>query len=400
MKPWVKKYQPKELLDIRGQDTALKQLKESIANFKKTKKATLIYGPTGSGKTATAHALAKELDLEIIEVNASDTRNKEEINSLIGSAATQMSLFNKGKIILIDEVDGLSGTKDRGGISAITKIIEKSAFPIILTANDPWDSKFSTLRKKANLIQFHTLNYLSVFAVLKKICTSESIKYDESTLKSMARMAGGDLRGAINDLQMTCQDKKTLLKEDIEQTSQRNKTQSMISALMKIFKTMDPKIALTAFDDVQEDFNKRFLWLDENIPKEYTKPKNLASAYDKLSKADVFQGRIRRWQHWRFLSHINALLTAGVALSKDEKYKQFIKYTPTKRILKLWRANMTYQKRKSIAVKIAEKTHTSLKQSIKNMPYIQTIFKKNKQMAEEIIQEFELDSQEVDWLKK
>lgn len=400
MKPWIKKYQPKELSDIQGQDTAIKQLKESVANFKKTKKATLLYGPTGSGKTATAHAMANGLDLEIIEVNASDTRNKEEIENLVGSAATQMSLFNKGKIILLDEIDGLSGKKDRGGISAITKVIEKSAFPIILTANDPWDSKFSTLRKKANLIQFHTLNYLSVFAVLKRICDAESIKYDELNLKSMARMAGGDLRGAINDLQITTQDKKTLLKKDLDHVSQRNKSQSMISALMKIFKTMNPQIALTAFDNVEEDTNKRFLWLDENTPKEYTKPKDLAIAYNYLSKADVFHGRIRRWQHWRFLSHINALLTAGVALSKDEKYKEFIKYAPTKRILKLWRANMTYQKRKSIATKIAEKTHTSLKETTKNIPYIQTIFKKNKQMADEITKEFELDQQEVDWLKK
>ena len=398
MQPWTKIYQPKNLSELQGQDTAIKHLKSFIENFKKGKRSALIHGPTGSGKTVAIYALANDLNHEIIEVNASDKRNKEEIHHLVGSASNQMSLFNKGKIILIDEIDGLSGTKDRGGIPEITRIIETTSFPLIFTANDPWDSKFSALRRKSEIIAFHTLNYLSISKVLERICKNENIKYDESALKSLARSTGGDLRSAINDLQLISQSTKKLNKKDVDELSQRNKKQTMINALMRIFKTLDPKIAISAFDDVEEDTNKRFLWIDENLPKEYTKSKDIANAYNQLSRADVFRGRIRRWQHWRFLVYINALLSAGIALSKDEKYKGFTKYGPTKRILKIWQANITNQKRKAIAEKIAEKTHISIKRSFQQIPYIKAI-SKNKNFADLLKQEFKLEKEEISWLK-
>ena len=139
----------------------------------------------------------------------------------------------------------------------------------------------------------------------------------------------------------------------------------------------------------------------QNLPEEYQKPEDLARAYDCLSRADVFNGRIRRWQHWRFLVYVNALISAGVAVAKDEKYKSFTSYKPTTRILKLWRANMKYQKRKSIASKIADKTHTSSKRALQDtLPYLSIIFRKNKKLAGQLAQEFELDKDEVEWLKK
>lgn len=398
MQPWTKVYQPKNLSELQGQDSAINQLRSFIENFNKGKKSALIYGPTGSGKTSAIHALAKDLNYEIMEVNASDKRNKDEIHQLVGSASNQMSLFHKGKIILIDEVDGLSGTKDRGGIPEITRIIEKTSFPLILTANDPWDSKFSSLRRNSEMITFRTLNYLSISKVLERICKHEKIMYDESALKSLARSAGGDLRSAINDLQLISQETKTLNNKDVEELSQRNKKQTMLNALMRIFKTLDPKIAIGSFDEVGEDTNKRFLWIDENLPKEYTKPKDINRAYNQISRADVFQGRIKRWQYWRFLVYINILLSAGIALSKDEKYPGFNKYSPTKRILKIWQANITNQKRKAIAEKIAEKTHISIKRSFQQIPYIKIMTKK-KGFATSLKKEFKLEEEELSWLK-
>jgi len=114
MQPFTIKYQPKKTNEIIGQDTAIRKLKDFVVNFKKQRKnAALIYGPSGVGKTISVHALANDLDLEILEVNASDVRNADQINSMIGSAVGQMSLFSNSKIILVDEVDRSSGMKDR-----------------------------------------------------------------------------------------------------------------------------------------------------------------------------------------------------------------------------------------------------------------------------------------------
>lgn len=402
MIPFIKKYEPKEIKDIYGQDKAVKQINDFVSNYKKQKKkAALIFGPVGVGKTCSVYAIANELNLEVVEVNASDFRNKEQINEKVGSATMQQSLFSKGKIILIDEIDGLSGTKDRGGIQALAKLTATSAFPIILTATNPWDNKFSGIRKKSMMVEFDPLENNDIYDVLKNICEKEKIKYKEDVLKQLARMSAGDLRGAVNDLQLLTQDKKKLRKEELDELSERNKEESIINALLKIFKTKDAKIAINAFENVNEDFNQRFLWIDENLPKEYENPEDLARAYNAMSRADVFNGRIKRWQHWRFLVYINALLTAGIAVSKDEKYKKFVQYKPTGRILKLWWAKQKSFKKKAIAAKIAEKTHSSSKEVIKNvLPYVQIIFKKNKKMRNDLIEELELDKDEVGWLSK
>lgn len=400
MIPWTKKYQPEKISDVEDQD--MSGLKSFVENYKKQKKkAAIIHGPSGNGKTSSVYALANELNLEVIEVNASDFRNQDKINASVGQAANQMSLFSKGKIILVDEIDGLSGTKDRGGVQAIIKIIARSAFPIILTSNNPYDQRFSSLRNKCELVQFKELPYTSVVKVLKKICAKENIKFDEIALKSLGRRCGGDLRSAITDLQTLCHFSKELTIDSLDDLGDREKTDTMFDALMKIFKTTDPSVAIRAFDHTNEDLDKAMLWLDENLPLEYKKPEDLARAYDHFSKADVFFGRIRRWQHWRYLTYVNALLTAGIATAKDEKYREFTKYKPTGRILKLWWAKQKNMKKKAICQKIADITHTSMKRAMQDtFPYLKHIIKKNKEQASVLAEQIDLSKEEINWLKK
>lgn len=399
MQPLTSKYTAKSTKEIFGQDEAIKKLKNFVMNFRNERKnSALIYGPSGIGKTCSAYAIANELGYEVLEVNASEFRNAEQINQKVGNAIKQQSLFAKGKIILVDEIDGLSGYEDRGGVQAIAKLIEDSPYPLILTATNPFDNKFSTLRSKSNLMEFKQLDYIAVFQILKRICDREKIKYEDDILKSLARRSAGDARAAINDLQSLAQEKKELAKESLDALSERNRTEGIMAALNKIFKTTDLKIAVSAFDNVKEDLDEQLLWIDENLPKEYTKPGELAKAYEMLSKADVFSRRIRRWQHYRFLVYINALITAGIAAAKKEKNKNLVEYKPTGRILKIWWANQKAAKKKSIAQKIAAKTHSSTKDILKNtMPYLPVMFK-NKGMKHDIINYLDLNEEEVDWL--
>lgn len=398
MEPLFKKYQPKSLKEIVGQDDALRALKRYIEA--KRKKALLLYGPSGTGKTASAHALANEHKLELREVNASDSRNEEQINKKVGAAIQQHSLFFKGKIILIDEIDGLEGTKDRGALPALIKLIEASRFPIIITITNPYDNKYSKLRSKCELVEFYPLNYEAILSILKNACKKEKIEYDEAALKMLARRAGGDARAALNDLEILTGKNKKLLKESLEELDDREKEKKIIDALQLVLKTTDPKIAISAFDNVKEDINEQMLWLDKNLPFEYEKPEDLARAYDKLSKADVFNRRIKRWQHWRFLVYINALLTGSIATAKDEKYKKFVEYKPTGRLLKIWWANQKLMKKKSIAGKIAEKTNCSTRRAMKDVDYMKMIFRKNKEMSKEIADYLELSYEEVMWMNK
>ena len=312
-----------------------------------------------------------------------------------------MSLFSKGKIILIDEVDGVAGNSDRGGISALSAVIKKSSFPIIMTANDPFHKKFSSLRKSSQMIEFSTLPYTVIKSILMEICKKEEIEYDETALTMLARYANGDLRAGITDLQALCESTKKLEKKDLEDVFDREKTETMIDALMRIFKSTKASVILPALDNVDEDMDQFFFWIDENLPKEYTKIKDLAAAYDNISLADVFKGRIRKWQYWRYLVYVKLLLTAGVGLAKEEKYPGFNKYTKTTRILKMWQANMKNMKKKSISEKISDVSHTSTKRAMHDIyPYLKLIFQNSKEMAITIADDLELDDGEIAYLKR
>lgn len=396
--PWIKKYEPKKLADIKGQELAVSRLNDFIVNFRKQKKkAVIIYGPAGCGKTASIVALAKHYNLEFIEVNASDFRNKEQIEAKVANALRQQSLFHKGKLVLIDEVDGLAGNKDRGGIGAIAELLSASAFPVIMTADNPFDKKFNSLRSKSMLIEFQPLNFAVVYGVLSEISRKEKLVYNNKALRTLARSAGGDLRAAINDLQ-AFSNNNCLSCSDLEFLPERNKVESMQNALMKIFKGSDLRLALGALDNVEGDIEKVILWLDENLPNEYA-PEDLAKAYDVLSRTDVFLGRIPRQQHWRFLVYANALATAGICAAKTSKNRKVCNYKQSLRILKLWRANIKYQKRKAIAEKIAAKTHCSLRKALQDsVPYVKLIFQSNTKEAGILNEEFAFDEEEINWL--
>jgi len=369
MVPLCEKYRATCFADVKGQETAIASIHAFFKNFP-IKKAILLHGPAGTGKTSLAHALAQEMNFEIFELNASDLRNKEKLEEIMKPATQQQSLFGKkGKIVLVDEVDGLS--VDKGGLPELLALIEKTGHPIIITANNIWQQKFNLLRKKADLIKIKELNYQTVLNIIKEIAVKEKKPVKEDILKSIAAKSRGDVRAALNDLQTALD-----IEISVEDIHEREKEEDIFHVLRKVFKNQsDPKI-LNVYDNIEMPTDDIFLWIEENIPYEY-KGEALARAYDALSKADVFRGRIHRQQHWRFLVYENFLLSAGISLAshKTKPISGFTVYQRPKRILKIWLQNQKYAKKKSIAGKFAKMTHISKKRAMKEfflLPYILT----------------------------
>jgi replication factor C large subunit len=392
------KYAPKNSNQVFGQHLAVSQLKDFIVNYKKQNvRAALLYGPIGNGKTSSVYALANELKYDILEINSSDLRNQDNIKTFLDSALGQQSLFFTPKLILIDEVDNISGVKDRGCIPALIKAIEKSSFPVIITANDPFDKKFKALQKVCKMIEYHPLQYRTIAHTLQWVCEQEGIKFEEKAINSLARQAAGDCRGALIDLQI-CSVGGKFSFEDLSSLSDRKRVDSIMNALTLIFKSSTVDNALHAIDDIDVDMDHIFFWIDNNLPKEYIGFKSLSKAYEHLSRADVFRGRIKRQQHWRFLVYISNLLTAGVSSAKEERNTSFVKYSQTMRLLRMWQANMKNAKKKEIAAKLAFRTHTSSKVAMRQIPYLQSIFRHSS--SERIADELELSSEEIEWLKK
>jgi replication factor C large subunit len=204
---------------------------------------------------------------------------------------------------------------------------------------------------------------------------------------------------SINDLQSIANTHSRITCGEVEQLGDRERVEKIESALLRVFKTTDPGVARGAFDGVDEDLDEIFLWVDENLPKEYLKPEDLARGFEQLSRADVFKGRIMRWQHYRFYVYCYDLLSAGIAVSKDERYKAMISYQQTSRKLKIWIANMKNMKKKAIAEKIAAATHSSKKRAFKDtLPYLAPIFRHDKKKAALVADYLDLDAEQVEYL--
>jgi replication factor C large subunit len=398
---WAEKYRPKKLSEVLGHDEIKKKLLDFVQNFTyQKKKALLLSGSPGSGKTSMIYALSNELHLEIIELNASDFRNKDQIQEVIGKAIAQQSLFAKSKVILVDELEGIAGREDRGGVQELLRLIETTTYPIMMVCNDPWKESLRKVRSKSLTLEVKPLWESEIVKLLSSIASKEKVSVSSEALQEIAKITKGDARAALNDLQASSiLSKKIIEKKDISFIDSREKEINIFEVMRQILKTRE---ALGSFDQVQNlDLDDLFLWLDENIPKDYH-GKELEQAYEKLSLADVYRGRIHRQQHWRFLVYISALLTQGIAISKEEKRSQvstmFTKYTPPSRILKIWMANQRKLKKKAIAEKLARITHTSKKQAMQDLDYLRVSLT-TRPKRQEFAEELRLDPEEIEWLE-
>jgi len=389
--PWTEKYRPRRVADVVGNEEAkstfISWLK-SWFNDKPTKKAVLLYGPPGVGKTTLVHAAAHEYGLEVIEANASDVRTSQALKRSVLRAATEGSLTGyKGKIILMDEVDGIEPSADRGGLRTLLDLIEGTRVPVVLTANDPWDPKLRELRSKCLLMEFKPIHQRDIIKVLKKICDMEGIKADREVLREIARRAEGDLRAAINDLQAIAEGRRSISLEDLGPLSSRSKQYNMFEIVRKIFFSRSAEQARAILAIPSLDYEMLFQWINENIPLQYQGSiEAIAEAYDALSKADIYFSRIKRNQEWSLLPYALELMTAGVALVKHKPKLKFTKYSFPQRLKLLSMSKEKRELRERMCSFIASKCHVS--RALANteiLPFIGLIYKYNRREGVKIL---------------
>ncbi len=357
--PWVDKYRPKRTSEIIGNQEAVQQFVSWLKNWKPGTKPVFLYGPPGVGKTLTVEVAAKELGYELIELNASDVRTEEAIRRALGPASQYGSLFGfKGRLIFLDEVDGITGREDRGGLAAILELIKEARMPIALAANDPWDPKLRPLREACTMIRFNKLRSTQIVPLLRRICQAEGIKADERALKIIAELSEGDVRSAINDLQAVAQGRKVLTPEDVQWLRARNRQYGAFDVLKMLFMARTAREAKEAINSSLVDYETLLQWIHENLPLQYEDPEELAKAYDALSKADVYLGRAKKTQRWELLRYFFDLMSAGVALARRGKY-HFVKYQFPKKILLMAQTKKARELREEAARLIAAKCHVS-----------------------------------------
>jgi replication factor C large subunit len=355
----TEKYRPKKIDDMIGNDEARSKIKQWMLNWIKgnKRKPLLVYGPPGTGKTTIPYALKNEFDLDIVEMSGNSLRDKNRIDKILGGATLAMSIFERMTIILIDDIDILT-KNDRGAVGEITKYLRDKRKPILLTAGDAWDKKLAPIRTECEMIQMKRINKSSIAKLLIQIAKEEKI--EDKYIPEIAENCNGDVRSAINDLHA-------------KHSSMRDVDQDIFQRVRDIFKASTYKEAkLAVSGDI--DYNLIKLWVDENIPNEYTDKLDIANAYNYLSRADMFEGRIRN-SSWGYLKYVIDLSTIGVSLAKKEVYRKFTKYEFPKYLRYMAQSVQRRALLKAIGLKIGKVTHTNRKDALNYLFLIQELGK-------------------------
>lgn len=358
---FVDKYFPKNIKELMGLDENVSKIIHFLNNFNKVKKkALLLVGPAGTGKTSSIFAIAKTLNYDVIEINASDKRNANSVKSIIGQACKQGTLFGNQKIILIDEVDGINGNNDRGGVRELNKIIKNTSFPIIMTANNEYSSRLKSLKTKATVIKFKKRAYWDVYRLLKRISEIENKNLSPVSLKRLASMAQGDVRSGFNDLQtITC-------KEDVDNLYNREKEVNVFDTLKIIFKSKTLSSLLGSLNNVS-DLRYTMLCVGDNIPIEYEKREEIIEAFNYFSLSDVFLGRMFKRNHFRLgYVYSKLFISLGIGLSKNEMYRKFSRFIIPPFVIRfLGSSKSKRNEMNELTTIIGKETHCSIKKAKK-----------------------------------
>ncbi len=355
----IEKYKPKRLVEIVGQKIIIKKIIDWLKRWKPGK-ALLLYGPTGIGKTLITGIIAKENKFNLIEVNASERKATSYIREFLLPASKEGSLLNK-RLILIDEIDSFG---DRGAIAEIIKIIKQSIYPVIITANNAYDKKLRTLRNYCTLLRINRIPVNLIERELNKIALKEKIKISKEMIRRIAVDSGGDIRSAINDLEV--------FSKNIE-FGLRDREKDIFKVLRIIFQSNNLGKSLQAIVESDKDIDEIIWWAEQNIPKEFKNPKEIAQAFELLSKADLFRSKIIINQNYRFKKYMRDLI-AGITLIGNNK--KFIMYRPPDRLVVLGRTKALRNKNEELYKNLGNVLHCSKRKVKEQMPYLNIFLKK------------------------
>jgi len=257
MELWVEKYRPQILEDYVGNDT----IKNKIADYLKkgSIQNLLFYGVAGTGKTTLAKLIAKNLNCDLLYINASDERGIDTIRDKIIPFASSMS-FNDVKIVILDEADYITPQAQATLRNTIESCSKTTRF--ILTCNY-LERIISPLQSRCQTFEITPPSKQEVNNKCQDILTKEKILFYDNNIEDVINTHYPDIRKIINTLQGSIVDSQI----KIDDTSLKN-TQlgdKIIEALSK--KSKLPIIRQILADSGAREFDGLFKVLYDNVSK-------------------------------------------------------------------------------------------------------------------------------------
>ena len=309
---WTEIYRPKNFEHIIGnEEIRLNVLKWLVKWFPGTKPLLLI-GPPGVGKTTIVKILSSLLNYDLIELNASDTRSGPLLEKLITPLYNNTSLFGKKILLFFDEVDGIYGREDSGGLEILINIVKASNFPIIFVANSN-NIKLKNLSKLCKIFKFQRIsaNLLMMFLNYVLFKQGNSLSFDDK--EWIVEKSNGDVRTMLNLAQSKSMgyDKfvhetfKVDISEGLNEFFQSTKKDHAKKILLSLDgKYPDPRYGLSTEERRKDIINSLFT----SIVSSNLDIANLSLLLDSLSQIDLHVARINKNRNWNLLRYMNNVI--------------------------------------------------------------------------------------------
>ncbi|XP_069781025.1 replication factor C subunit 1 isoform X2 [Narcine bancroftii] len=347
---WVDKYKPATLKNIIGQqgeqscaNKLIRWLKKWHANntgnskpavkFSKFSgkddgssfKAALLSGPPGVGKTTTATLVSKELGYSYVELNASDTRSKNTLKEVVAELLNNTSIkgFCSGTsslhtkhLLIMDEVDGMAGNEDRGGVQELISLIKQTKIPIICMCNDRNHPKIRSLANYCFDLRFQRPRVEQIKGAMMTVAFKEGLKIPPPAMNEIILAASQDIRQILHNLSMWCAEKKTLTFDQAKENGRQTKKDIKLGpfdVVRKVFSAGEETASMSLIgksDLFFHDYSLSPLFVQENYL--HVKPAAsgmnlkkhlmlLSKTADSICDGDHVDKQIRSRQAWNLL---------------------------------------------------------------------------------------------------
>uniref|UniRef100_A0A8C6LCL4 Replication factor C subunit 1 n=1 Tax=Nothobranchius furzeri TaxID=105023 RepID=A0A8C6LCL4_NOTFU len=346
---WVDKYRPRSLKAVIGQqgdqscaNKLLRWLQKcssgafcsAAAKFSRFggkddgsgHKAALLSGPPGVGKTTTAVLVCEELGYSFVEMNASCTRSKNSLKEVVAESLNNTSIegFYKGTsqtvsskhVLIMDEVDGMAGNEDRGGVQELIALIKNTKIPIICMCNDRNHPKIRSLANYCFDLRFQRPRLEQIKGAMMSIAYKEGLKIPPPALNEIILASNQDVRQVIHNLSMwSAKDKVMTYDRCKSDAANAHKDMKLgpFDVCRKVFISGEETARMSLIDKSDlffHDYSLAPLFVQENYV--HVRPAAargdmkshlvlLSKTADSICDGDLVDRRIRSGQNWSLL---------------------------------------------------------------------------------------------------